>query len=124
GSGNLIDPNYEGLIALAVQPSVVTEVIVDPSDGRVLSRRTAVDEEQVWGGVLLTSDVHHPDAIRRQHTLWCASAGFDPELIPEEWWRLYGEATDGVVAPADLPDRAIPGSLSRFDLDAMEVADV
>lgn len=121
-TGRPIDPDYEGLIALALQPSVIGRYLIDPATGEVVEADVAIDEERVWGGVLPTTDTSRPEARARQ--LWYAGVGFDPELVPEEWWRLYGSATDGVVAPDDLPTEPIPGSLARFDLEAMKVAEV
>ena len=119
-----IEQDYEGMVALAVQPSVVGRYVIDPVSGEVVDAEVASDDERVWGGILPTTDTSTPAARDHQRQLWYGGAGFDPDLIPEEWWRLYGTATDGVVAPADLPDEAIPGSLSRFDLESMKVAEV
>jgi len=124
GTGRSMDPNYEGLIALALQPSIVTSTLIDPSSGEVIEKRSAVDEKSVWGGILCTTDTTHPEAVRRLRQVWCAGIGFDPDLVPQEWWDLYGDATDGLVAPADLPTEAVPGSLARLDLDLMDVVDV
>lgn len=121
--GPTVDPAYEGLIALATQPAVVGRYLVDPHGGEVLEARTAVDDE-VWGGILLTADTAHPEARRHLRQLWSAGMGFDPELLPTEWWDLYGDATDGLVAPSELPTAALPGSLARIDLEAMKVAEV
>ena len=123
-NGAAIDPNYEGLIALALQPSVVGRYVVDPTTGEVVESEVAVDEERVWGGVLATTDTYRPEARAHQRQLWYGGVGFDPDLVPEEWWRLYGDAADGVVAPADLPHSAVPGSLARIDLESMKVAEV
>jgi len=123
-NGAPIDRDYEGLIALAVQPSVIGRYVIDLETGAVLDAETAMDVERVWGGILATTDTYSPAARARQRQLWYAGVGFDPDLIPEEWWQLYGSATDGVVAPGDLPDHAIPGSLARFDLESMKVAEV
>ena len=76
------------------------------------------------GERLATSDRHRVEARLHQRQLWFAGMGFDPELVTEEWWRLYGEAEDGVVAPRSLPTHAMPGTLSRFDLESMKVAEV
>lgn len=119
-----IDLDYEGLIALAVQPSVIGRYEIDLVTGEVHDAELATDVERVWGGILPTTDTYSPAARAHQRTLWYAGAGYDPDLIPEEWWALYGTATDGVVAPADLPDEAIPGSLCRIDLESMKVAEV
>jgi all-trans-8'-apo-beta-carotenal 15,15'-oxygenase len=124
GSGRLIDPNYEGLIALSVQPSVIGRYVVDPATGTVTEQEVAVDEERVWGGVLATTDTYSAAARRRQRQLWYAGVGFDPDLVPQSWWDLYGDATDGVVAPGDLPTSPVPASLARFDLESMKVAEV
>jgi all-trans-8'-apo-beta-carotenal 15,15'-oxygenase len=121
-NGELIDPNYEGLIALGLQPSVVGRYEIDPVTGE-WSGDVAVDAERSWGGMLCTTDITRPGARARQRQLWYAGVGFDPDLVPEQWWRLYGDATDGVVAPEDLPDRAVPGALTRIDLEAAKVAE-
>ncbi|MDQ2677274.1 MAG: carotenoid oxygenase family protein [Actinomycetota bacterium] len=124
GSGDRVHPDHEGLIALAVQPTVVGRYLIDPVRGEIVESDSIADPERVWGGVLATSDRHRPEARRRQRQLWFAGMGFDPQLVTEEWWRLYGTAEDGVVAPGELPDRALPGTLSRFDLESMKVAEV
>jgi hypothetical protein len=84
----------------------------------------AVDEQRSWGGILLANDRTTAAARARQRTAWFAAVGFDPDLVTTSWWDLYGDATDGVVAPADLPVTAIPGSLSSVDLESMKVTDV
>ena len=122
--GTRVDPGYEGLVALGVQPSIVGRYLIDPASGEVLEAETARDESLVWGGVLATGDTARPGARAHQRQLWYAGIGFDPDLVPQAWWDLYGDATDGAVAPGDLPDAVVPGSLARFDLDAMEVAEV
>ena len=119
-----VDPAYEGLIALAVQPSVIGRYEIDLATGEVHDAELAMDVERAWGGILPTTDTYSAAARAHQRNLWYAGAGFDPDLVPEEWWRLYANATDGVVAPADLPDEVVPGSLARFDLESMKVAEV
>ncbi|HWJ96646.1 MAG TPA: carotenoid oxygenase family protein, partial [Acidimicrobiales bacterium] len=116
--------DYEGMVALMLQPAVVGRYEIDLATGEVLGAETAMDADQVWGGILPTTDTSTPAARNRQRQLWYAAAGFDPDLIPEEWWRLYGDATDGAVAPADLPSDAVPGTLARIDLESMKVAEV
>lgn len=123
-TGLPIDGEYEGFIAQAVQPSVLGRYLIDPVTGTVLEGDLAIDEERAWGGVLLTSDESHPEARARHRQLWFANIGFDPDLVPTDWWSLYGEATDGIVAPTDLPTRAVPGSLSRIDLESMKTAEL
>jgi carotenoid cleavage dioxygenase-like enzyme len=116
--------DWEGLIALAVQPSVIGRYVIDPVTGEVREADLAVDAERVWGGILPTTDTYSPAARARQHNLWYVGAGYDPELVPDAWWELYRDATDGVVAPADLPDQPKPGTLARIDLEAVKVAEV
>lgn len=123
-NGQPIDTDYEGLIALALQPSTFGRYLIDPVTGLVADAEQAVDADRAWGGVLATTDTYRPAARAHQRQLWCAGIGFDPDLVPEDWWQLYGDATDGVVAPADLPTTAMPGTLSRVDLEAMKVAEV
>lgn len=122
-SGGVIDGDYEGWIAQSVQPSVITTVIIDPVSGLVKETSTVADPDRLWGGILVATDIAHPRARAHLSQLWYASVGFDPDLVPEEWWRLYQDATDGMVPPAELPDVALPGSLARFDLDEMTIAE-
>jgi carotenoid cleavage dioxygenase-like enzyme len=123
-NGAPIEADYEGMVALAVQPSVIGRYLIDPVTGRVHESDTVVDDEQLWGGILTTSDIHRPAARAHQRQLWYAGCGFDPDLLPEPWWALYAGAQDGVVAPDDLPEHAVPGALARIDLEAMKVAEV
>lgn len=123
-NGEPIDRNYEGLPALALQPSVVGRYLIDPATGEVADAEVAVDADRVWGGVLATADTYRPAARARHRQLWYAGAGFDPDLVPEHWWRLYHDAEDAVVAGDDLPATAMPGTLARIDLEAMKVAEV
>ncbi len=122
--GQPIDANYAGLPALALQPSVFGRYLIDPATGQVAEAELAVDADRAWGGLLATTDTYRPEARAHQRQLWCAAMGFDPDLVPEDWWRLYHDATDGVVAPGDLPTTAKPGALCRIDLEAMKVAEV
>lgn len=123
-SGNVIDPNYEGMVALATQPSVIGRYLIDPISGEVTDVELAHDVDRAWGGILATTDVHSAPARARQRTLWYAGLGFDPDLVPADWWALYGDASDGFVAPDELPDRPIPASLARVDLESMKMAEV
>lgn len=123
-SGAPIPPDHQGMVALAVQPSVIGRYLIDPVTGRIHEADTVVDAEQLWGGILTTSDIHRPAARAHQRQLWSAGCGFDPDLVPEAWWALYGTAEDGVVAPDELPEQPVPGALARIDLEAMKVAEV
>lgn len=123
-NGAAIDAEYEGMVALAVQPSVIGSYLVDPVTGRVHESEVVSDDERLWGGILTTTDIHRDAARRRQRQIWYAGCGFDPDLVPATWWDLYGDATDGLVAPGDLPEQAIPGSVARIDLESMKVAEV
>lgn len=121
--GAELDPAYEGWIAQAVQPSAITCVLIDPATGVVKESDTLADPERLWGGILATTDVSRPSARGHLSQLWYAGVGFDPDLVPEDWWRLYHTATDGLVAPSDFPDEPVPGTLARFDLDRMAIAE-
>lgn len=121
-NGVPIDPNYEGMVALGLQPTVIGRYLIDTASGRIIEAELAHDDD-VWGGVLCSTDTR-PGARAHHRQLWCAGVGFDPDLVPEPWWRLYGDATDGLVAPDQLPDRVVPASLARVDLDAMKVAEL
>ncbi len=115
---------WEGLIAIAVQPSVIGRYVIDATTGEVLEGDLAVDVERVWGGVLPAVDDYSTAARARHRNLWYVGAGYDPELVPDEWWRLYGDATDGIVAPTELPADPLPGTLCRVDLESAKVAEV
>jgi carotenoid cleavage dioxygenase-like enzyme len=115
---------WAGLVALAVQPSVVGRYVIDAATGEVLDGELAMDVERMWGGILPAVDDSTPAARARHRTLWYVGAGYDPELVPDEWRRLYAGATDAIVAPEDLPDHAIAGSVARVDLESMKVAEV
>ena len=123
-TGETIDPDYRGLIALSVQPSVLGTYLIDPAAGEVVRADLAIDEERVWGGLLIASDTSRPEARAHQRQVWSAGVGFDPDLVSEDWWSLYGDATDGLVAPANLPTSAIPGALARIDVESAKVAEV
>jgi all-trans-8'-apo-beta-carotenal 15,15'-oxygenase len=123
-SGAPISLDHEGLVTLGVQPAAVGRYRIDPRSGAVVESDVIWDD-RVWGGILATRDRSSAEARARQRHLWYASLGFDPDLVPEEWWRLYGEAgLDCLVPPGELPTTALPATLSRFDLDAGKVAEV
>ncbi len=123
-SGEPIDVDYEGLVAICQQPSVIGRYLIDPASGAVLESDRATDVDRCWGGVLTTSDTTRQGARTHQRQLFYAAIGFDPDLVPEPWWDLYHDAADAVVAPVELPEHPVAGSLSRVDLEAMKVADV
>lgn len=123
GDGPPIPEDHDGLVALGVQPGVVGRYRIDPARGEVVDSRLAWDDG-FWGPVLATRDRSSAAARAGSRQLWFAGVGFDPELVPEEWWRLYGDADLAcVVHPKDLPTEPVPGALARFDLEAMEVVE-
>jgi hypothetical protein len=123
-NGEPIPEGYHGMVALAVQPSVIGRYLIDPVTGRVHESEIVSDDEHLWGGILTSTDIHRPAARGHQRQLWYAGCGFDPDLVPETWWALYGDAHDGVVPPSELPEHPVPGSLARIDLESMKVAEV
>jgi hypothetical protein len=58
--GTAIDGEYEGLIALAMQPSVVGRYEIDVATGEVVDAEVACDPERAWGGMLPTTDTSSP----------------------------------------------------------------
>lgn len=119
-----IDPDHEGLIALAVQPGAVGRYRIDTRTGEVLDADVATDD-RFWGGILATRNQWTEEGRRAGRALWYAGLGFDPGVIPSSWWDLYGDgALEHLVAPADLPTEPVPASLTRFDLESMKVTDV
>jgi all-trans-8'-apo-beta-carotenal 15,15'-oxygenase len=118
-----IPPEYEGLVALGLQPGVVGRYRIDPATGEVVEQTLAWDD-RFWGPILATRDRSTPAARADSRQLWFAGTGFDPALIPESWWTLYGDADlNCLIHPKDLPTDTRPAALARFDLDAMEIAD-
>lgn len=123
-SGDVVDPDHEGLIALAVQPGAVGRYVTDPTDGTVVDAKLIWDD-RFWGPVLATRDRSTRGARAHGRELWFAGLGFDPDLISREWWRLYGDgALEHLVAPEKLPTSAVPAALARFDLEAGVVAEL
>lgn len=123
-SGRPAPLDYEGLIALGVQPGCVGTYRIDAATGEVLSAERVWDD-RFWGGVLTTHDMSSERAREHVRDLWFAGAGYDPELLPEAWWRLYADAgLDCLVDPHDLPPEGRPGALAHFDLEAHKVAAV
>lgn len=124
GNGGPVPADYEGLVTLGVQPGAVGRYRVDVATGEVLEADVVWDD-RFWGQLIATRDRTTPEARARSRQLWFAGAGYDPELIPEEWWRLYGEAgLNSIVDPSELPTTAIPAALTRFDLDEMKLAEI
>lgn len=123
-NGEPFDAEYEGMIASAVQPGAVGRYRIDAATGTVLDAEVVWDD-RFWGPILATKDESTPEARAHGHHLWFAGCGFDPDLVPQEWWRLYGDGGKAhLVAPADLPAEGRPGALAHFDLQAMKVGDV
>jgi carotenoid cleavage dioxygenase-like enzyme len=122
--GRAVPAAYEGLVELAVQPGAVGRYRIDAATGEVLERDLATDD-RFWGPVLATRDNTTPRARATRRHCWFVGVGFDPDLLTDEWWRLY--ATGGntaLVEPADLPDAPKPGALAHVDLESMKVTEV
>lgn len=123
-TGELIDPNYEGLVTIAVQPGALGRYEIDAEAGTVLNAEVAWDD-RFWGAVLATKDDSSPEARNHQGQLWYSGLGFDPELVPETWWKNYADADlNHIVDPHELPDQPIAASLARFDRESMKVAEI
>lgn len=122
-TGEPIAGDYEGLVAPAVQPGVIGRYVIDAHDGTVVESELAHDD-RFWGAVLGTRDESTPGVRAHQGDFWYSSMGFDPELVPTEWWRLYGDGdAHHLVHPRDLPTEPIPASLVRIDRASMKFAD-
>jgi all-trans-8'-apo-beta-carotenal 15,15'-oxygenase len=123
-TGEPVPLDYEGLVPLGMQPGCIGRYRIDAASGEVLDAQVVWDES-FWGGILTTHDHSTPQARARVDQLWFAGGGYDPELLPEEWWRLYADAgLRCLVEPADLPAEPRPGALAHFDLEAGKVAGV
>jgi len=123
-TGAPIDPNFEGMVTIAVNPACLGRYEIIADTGEVVDAEQAWDE-RFWGGVLATMDETHPAARSHRGNLWYASLGFDPELVPETWWRLYADAgLHSIVDPHDLPTEPVPAALARFDRESMKVAEL
>lgn len=123
-TGRPIDADYEGMVATAVQPGAVGRYRIDVATGAVVDHDLAWDD-RFWGQILAAKDESTPAARARNEHLWFVGCGFDPELLPESWWRLYGGGeVASIVAPDDLPADGRPGAIAHFDLQAMKVTEV
>lgn len=111
-----VPDEYDGLVAVGIQPGAVGRYRICTATGEVLAADVAWDD-RFWGSLIATRD-------RGGRQLWFSGTGYDPELVVEEWWRLYGEADlASLVPPAELPGDAIPAALVRFDLDEMKLVE-
>ena len=123
GDAPPIPAGYEGLVSFGIQPGVIGRYRIDPATGAIIDSQLAWDD-RFWGPVLTTRDRSTPAARAKSSQVWFAGVGFDPELIPEAWWKLYGEADlHCLVHPKDLPTGPQPASLVRFDLDSMSIVE-
>lgn len=123
-AGTPIPDPYEGLVALGVQPGTVGRYRIDVGTGTVLEGERTWDD-RFWGSVLAARDLTTPAARRSHRDLWFSGLGFDPALVPERWWALYGDgANTAIVSPDELPDEPRPGALAHFDLESMKVTEV
>jgi hypothetical protein len=80
--GAVFDADFEGWIAQAVQPSVITCLVIDPVTGVVKESESLSDPEHLWGGILATTDVTHSTSRAHLSQLWYANVGFDPSWYP------------------------------------------
>ena len=116
--------DYEGLTVLGVQPGCVGTYRIDAATGEVLSADKVWDD-RFWGGVLTTYDFSSAESREHIRDVWFAGSGYDPELIPETWWKLYADAGLAcIVDPHDLPTDTRPGALAHFDLESHKVTAV
>ncbi len=123
-TGEPVAVDYEGMIALGLQPGCVGTYRIDAATGEVLEAERIWDDD-FWGGILTTWDASSPESREHLRQAWFAGSGYDPELVPEEWWRLYADAgLNCIVEPRDLPGSVRPGALATFDLEAHKVSAV
>ncbi len=123
-TGEPYDVAYEGLVALAPQPGAVGRYRIDATTGAVLDAEVVWDD-RFWGAVLTTRDQSTPAARASVDDLWYSGCGYDPELVSEDWWRLYGDgACHHLVHPDELPPEGRPASIAHFDMAAGKVDDV
>ena len=124
GGTNPTPVDYEGLVSLGMQPGAVGRYRIRAATGEVLESEVAWDD-RFWGQLIATRDRSTPAARASSRQLWFAGAGYDPDLVPEEWWRLYGSGESNCLVPPDqLPDEPVPAALARFDLDAMKLVEL
>jgi carotenoid cleavage dioxygenase-like enzyme len=128
--GNAFPADYQGLVPLGVQPGVVGRYRIAAASGEVLDAEVAWDD-RFWGAILATRDESTEAARERIDDLWYVGCGFDADLLPADWWRLYGDGTlpDGsprhcLVPPDQLPEEGRPGAIAHFDLRSMKVDEV
>lgn len=123
GNGEPIPGDYEGLPFLGLQPSLVGRYVVDARTGDVLESKRAFDEGR-WGGVLHTQNLGRTASRAKAENWFYGGIGFQPDLVPASGYALYRDFAHVVVPMERLPTTPTPGHLARFDLGAVEVADV
>ena len=124
GGDEPIPLDYEGLVSLGMQPGAVGRYRIRAATGEVLESEVTWDD-RFWGQLIATRDRSTPAARSASRQLWFAGAGYDPDLVPEEWWKLYGSGDSNCLVPPDqLPEQPVPAALTRFDLDAMKLVEL
>lgn len=122
--GGPVPEDYSGLVATNVQPGAVGRYRIRAATGEVVESTVATDD-RFWGPLIAARDTSSLETRRTGRQLWFAGMGFDPDLVPEEWWRLYGDAElNSLVKPSDLPTEPVPAALARFNLEVMQVVEV
>lgn len=120
--GRMIDPNFEGMISLGLQPPITGRYRIKAETGEVLETKHCWDKE-FWGGILWSQNITRDDSIDHAQNLWYGALGWDPDMIPSTMWRLYKDYPSAVVPMDALPSHYIPGKLGRIDLETMKYAE-
>jgi carotenoid cleavage dioxygenase-like enzyme len=124
GSDETVGLEHEGLVCISLQPGAVGTYRIDAATGEVLDSDVVWDD-RFWGPLLSTHDEFSPAAREQVDDIWMAGMGFDPALVPQAWWDLYGESgLHSFVAPEDLPVSPRPGAVAHFDVANHKLAAV
>ncbi len=123
-SGQRVVQDHEGIVSIAQQPGCMGSYEILAATGEIRRAETMWDD-RFWGGTLSTYDYSSAQARERVTQAWYCGTGFDPDLVSEQWWRLYENAgNEHLVDLADLPGEGRPGALAHFDLQSGKVAGV
>ncbi|MFM7068696.1 MAG: carotenoid oxygenase family protein, partial [Actinomycetes bacterium] len=124
GSDDTVGLDHEGLVCVSLQPGAIGTYRIDVATGAVLDSDVVWDD-RFWGPLLSTRDEFSDAARRRVGDIWMVGMGFDPALVPQAWWDLYGDAgLHSFVAPEDLPASPRPGAVAHFDVENHKLAAV